>query len=200
MSSIIFSFFNSSPMLTLGSFVGSPAHPSNFIESIQTHSRGQGCPPSSPGNDVSGMLGRMWWPLQTITASNTALCSLLLLWVTTSHWPEDEKSGRLFTLITVVLNKHREGILKNYCSITWDVFRSLSSGKLNVICDSILGPFQVTKVRTTKCALICWWLRICCFGWKTYSAEETQIFKGVKYWKKGFRGKRKRRQCVWTAV
>lgn len=68
---------------------------------------------ASPGNDFSGRWGWMWWPLQTITASKTACCSLPLLWVRTSHCPEDAKSGRLFTLMTVVLNKHREGLI-NY--------------------------------------------------------------------------------------
>lgn len=80
--------------------------------------KGWESPKVSPGNDSSGMWGRMWWPLQTITASKTALCFLLFLSVTTSHWPEDEKSRCFFTLRTVVLNEHREGITEHYSGIT----------------------------------------------------------------------------------
>lgn len=56
----------------------------------------------SPGKDSRGKCGLRNCPVQTITASNTALSRLPSVSVTTSHWPVSEKSGRFVTLSTVV--------------------------------------------------------------------------------------------------
>lgn len=110
---VSFPFYH--PILLLFPFLAeNSACPSKLhARFLEAHSHRLRSPVDSPGNDFSGRWGWMWWPLQTITASKTACCSLPLLWVETSHCPEDAKSGCFFTLTTVVLNKHREGLI-NY--------------------------------------------------------------------------------------
>lgn len=60
---------------------------------------------SQPGKSDRGSDGRTYWPEHTSTASKMCLSSIpSLSTVTTSHWPEAEKSGLCVTLFTLVWN------------------------------------------------------------------------------------------------
>lgn len=56
----------------------------------------------SPGKLSKGKWALVWWPVQTMTPSKTFTSFFPSDSVTTSHWPEVEKSGCFFTLHTVV--------------------------------------------------------------------------------------------------
>lgn len=63
------------------------------------------CSVTEPGKSDRGSDGRTYWPEHTSTASKTCLSSRpSLSMVTTSHWPEAEKSGLCTTLFTLVWN------------------------------------------------------------------------------------------------
>lgn len=93
---------------------------------------------SQPGKSDRGSDGKTYWPEQTSTASKMCLSSIpSLSTVTTSHWPEAEKSRLCVTALTLVWNiisvqvLHRPKVetKRSKCEWNWPEIECVCAGQ-----------------------------------------------------------------------